>query len=128
MDRVRVNERSTKLIEFDVLDEDGAGVPAANLTTAQLTLYDMDTAAPGESPDESILNDRDAQDVLNVNDVTISSVGHVEWTMQPDDNVIVTSRRQLERHRAQFLFTWVGGEFRQEIEIEVLNLRLTPHV
>lgn len=123
IDRVRVNEESTKVIEFDILDEDDEGVPATSLATATLTLYDMDTFTSDVSPDEGIINSRDGQNVLNTNDVAIDSEGHVIWTMDPDDNPIVTERRQVERHRALFLFTWSGGQFKQEIEIEVVNLR-----
>jgi hypothetical protein len=124
IDRVRVNEGSTTVIEFNVLDADGAAVPAASLTLATLTLYDIGTYVPG-SPVVGILNSRDQQDVNNDHDVTISdsTTKLVTWTSQPDDHVIVTPRRQLERHRAQFHFEWATGEFNYELEIEVVNLR-----
>lgn len=123
MDRIRVNEGSTKVVEFDILDEAGDGVPAADLDTATLRLYDLDTYVPGGSPAQGILNDRDEEDVLDTNDVDIDADGHVTWTMQPEDNQIVTPRRQIERHRALFAFTWDTGAYQQEIEIEVVNLR-----
>lgn len=124
LDRFRMTEQSTGIIEGDIVDQDGEAVPAASLTAATLTLYDYDTGAGGGSPAPGIINDRDAQDILNANDVTIDSDGHFIWSVQPDDNVIVTLRRQVERHRAMFLFTWATGEFRYECEINVINLRL----
>ncbi len=123
IDRIRVNEASTKVVEFDILDQAGAVVPAASLTLATLTLYDMETFVPGSSPVTGILNTRDGQTVLNAHDVVIDTAGHVTWTMAPEDNPIVTLRRQVERHRALFRFTWTTGEFLQELEIEVVNLR-----
>ena len=123
IDRVRVNEGSVKLLEFDIVNEADEAVSESSLTSAQLTLLDIETYAPGASPATGIINDRDAQDVLNDNNVTIDSEGHVVWTMQPEDNVIVTPRRQVERHRAQFSFAWDEGSFNVEIEIEVVNLR-----
>jgi len=123
MTRIRVNEASTQTVEFDILDENDAGVPAASLTSATLTLYDMDMADLASSPRTGILNARDAQDVLNTNDVAINASGHVVWTMQALDNVIVTARRQLERHRAAFDFVWPTGAFRFDVEIEVVNMR-----
>lgn len=123
LDRVRVNERSTKIIEFDILDENGDGVPAASLTDAELTLVDLDTFVPA-SPDTGVINSRLDQDVLNANNVTISSAGHVTWTMQAADNVVINTRRQVERHLAKFYFAWSGGQFRYEFEIDVLNLRI----
>jgi len=128
MESVRVTEGSTHVIAFDLLDQADAAVPDTLLTEATLTLFDWETGAGsgGGSPVPGILNGRDAQDVLNDNDVTIDTVGHVIWTMQPDDNVIVTARRQVERHRAQFHFVWPTGEFWYELEIEVVNLRRLP--
>lgn len=115
-------------IEFDILDREGEPVPVAGILTAELTLRDWDTgAARVGSPYDAIINNRDSQDVLNLNDVTLSdspTVGHVLWEMQPADNVILTDRRQVERHRATFHFTWNGGEFYKEYEILVNNLRL----
>lgn len=124
IDRIRdVNERSSKVVTFTLKDQAGAPVPAASLTAAELTLYDVETYE-NASPAVGILNDRQGQNVLNLNNVTIHSTsGLVTWTMQPEDNVIVTERRQVERHRAMFHFAWSGGSFDYECEIEVVNLR-----
>ncbi len=124
LDRFRFDEQSSGCIEGDIVDREGAPVPDSSLLSAELTLYDWDTGAGGGSPRPGIINDRDQQDVLNTNDVTIDSDGHFIWSIQPEDNIIVTNRRQIERHRAMFLFTWATGEFRYECELDVNNLRL----
>lgn len=129
IERFRFDEGSSGSIEFDILDRDGEGVPVAGILSAELTLYDWDTGAAGtgDSPRPGIINNRDAQNVQNLNDVTLSdavTIGHVLWLVQPEDNIIVTNRRQIERHRAMFLFTWSDGEFRFECELLVTNLRL----
>ena len=125
IDRIRVNESSSRTVTFTLLDNAGAAIPLSAISTAQLTLYDLDTYVPGASPAEGIINSRDAQDVLNANDVTIHSTsGLVTWAMQPDDNIIVTLRRQVERHRAEFRFvTTNGAELDYQFEVEVVNLR-----
>lgn len=124
MDRFRCQEDSTFVISGTILDQDDAAVALAALTAATLTLFDLDTYEPGSSPVTGILNERDAQDVLNMNNVTIHATsGLFTWTLQPDDNVIVTPRRQVERHRALFTFTWSAGSFNYECEIEVVNRR-----
>lgn len=124
MDRFRFTELSSGAIEFDIKDQDGAAVPAASLTAATLTLHDLETYDPGSgSPVVGIINSRDHQDVLNNNRVSEDSSGHVIWSVQPDDNPIITARRQLERHRAKFYFEWASGSFNYECELEVLNLR-----
>lgn len=127
--RFRFDEQSSGSIEFDILDREGELVSVSGITTAELTLFDWDTGAAGlgASPRPGIINGRDTQDILNANQVTLSdtpTVGHVLWELEPDDNVIVTDRRQVERHRAMFYFAWADGEFRFECEIDVNNLRL----
>jgi hypothetical protein len=120
-----ITERSSRTVTFTVADNAGTAVPLASIATAGLTLYDCDTYVPGASPTVGVLNGRDAQDVKNLNNVTIHSTsGLVTWAMQPDDNVIVTLRRQVERHRAEFRFVTTGGaEIDYQFEIEVTNLR-----
>ncbi len=129
IDRIRVNERSSKVVTFTILDDAGLPVPVSAISVATLTLYDFQTGQIGGSPQVGILNNRQDQDVLNANDVTIDSAGLVTWIMQPEDNIISTERRQIERHRAMFSFTWsigsptIAGASTYECEIEVVNLR-----
>lgn len=84
-------------------DETGAVVPAASLTALELTLWDVLTG--------TVVNSRDAQNVLNTNNVTVDGNGGLVWDIQPADNAIVrtTSTPFPERHRAMFYFTWSGG-------------------
>ena len=126
IERFRFDEQSSGCIEGDILDREGEPVSVDALTAAELTLFDWDTGANGVglSPRDGIINDWDSRDILNANNVTIDSAGHFLWNIQPEDNVIVTNRRQIERHRAMFLFTWADGEFRFECELDVVNLRL----
>lgn len=135
--RLRFSELTSSRIVGTILDRSGNLISGAALSAATLTLYDLLTATGG-SPDPSIINGRDAQDVLGVgsppeqNGVTIydspqtdtdGSTYNFEWLLSPEDNVIVTERRQIERHRAMFHFVWPDGEMRAEFEIEVVNLR-----
>ena len=137
MTRLRFTELTSARVVGTIQDRTGTVVSAASLTDATLTLYDLLTATGG-SPDPSIINGRDHQDVLGVgspaeqNGVTLysslqtdtdGSTYNFEWLLDPEDNVIVTPRRQLERHRALLHFVWPNGEMRAEFEIEVVNLR-----
>jgi hypothetical protein len=123
--RIRLNERSSRTVTFTLKDNADVVVPLADIDTATLTLFDLDTYVPGASPAEGIINSRDAQDVLSANNVTIHATsGLVTWAMQADDNPIVTARRQVERHRAEFHFVVNGVELHADpIEFEVVNLR-----
>lgn len=137
MTRLRFTELTSARVVGTIQDRTGAVVSAGSLTEATLTFYDLLTATGG-SPDPSIINGRDAQDVLGVgspaaqNGVTIyddlqtdpdGSTYNFEWLLSPEDNPIVTARRQVERHRVMFHFVWPTGEMRAEFEIDVLNLR-----
>ena len=125
IERLRANEQSSRTVTFTLLDNASLPVLFADVATAQLTLFDMDTYVPGGSPVTGIINTRDAQNVLNTNDVTIAATsGLVTWSMQPEDNLIVTVRKQIERHRAEFRFvTTSGAELDYQFEVEVVNLR-----
>lgn len=127
--RERFNEGASGFIRAQIVDQAGDAVEVASLTSATLTLYDVDTGSADVSPAEGIINSRDQQDILPAgspfeeNDVEYEASGYFQWNLQPEDNIIVTPRRQVERHRAMFIFTWNGGSFPYELEIEVVNLR-----
>lgn len=124
MDRFRCQEASSFVISGTILDQASTPVPLASISAATLTLYDIDTYDASGSPIDGIINSRNAQDIRNAHDVEIHATsGLFTWTMEPDDNPIITSRRQVERHRALFTFTWTGGSFNYECEIEVVNRR-----
>ncbi len=135
--RLRFTEQTSARVVGTILDRLGVMVPARDLTAATLTLYDLETYTPG-SPSDGILNGRDRQDILgggspaSENGVTLydslqtdpdGTTYNFEWLLDPADNAIVTERRQIERHRAQFRFTWANGNMNTEFEIEVINLR-----
>jgi len=59
------------------------------------------------SPTTDIVNSRNAQNVLNANNCTLSTAGVFEWALQPTDTVLL-STGQTERHVA--LLEWVGPD------------------
>lgn len=108
-----INERTTaKYTSEPLLDETGTAVAGSIMSTATLTLYDERT--------KTILNSRNAQNVNNANNVTISDAGVVEWTMQPADNAIVNDRLPSEVHVAVFDFRWDSGTSRAVHEVKFL--------
>ena len=98
----RVREKSSGKYTAVLKDETGAVIPASALTAITLTLYDLATNA--------IINNRDGQNVLNANNVTIDNSGNLVWSVQAADHALVrTSGRPLEKHRAVFEYTWSSG-------------------
>jgi len=99
-------ETTTGLLTFALVDSGGAGVPVSMLTTLTLTYYDVISG--------TIVNARNAQNVLNANDVSVVTAGFpavttVEWQIQPADTPMVEPELALEYRVAQFRWTWDSG-------------------
>lgn len=109
-----INEQTTGLLRFQLVDEAGAHFALAGLLTLTLTSYDKVSG--------NILNARDNQNVKNANNVTISATGLVTWHLQPDDTVIVWDTVGSEVHVAFFEWTWNGGQQSVELYYTVRNL------
>lgn len=110
-------ERTTRRYGATITDLDGVTpVPAASLATMTLTLYSLHSQA--------VINARNAQNVLNANNVTIDANGVLTWEVQPADNPILDDTLAVERHRALFAWTWGGGSKagKHEVDFEVRNL------
>lgn len=114
----QVHEKENATFTATLEDSTGTPIPLAQLVTLTLTLYDVDT--------ESIVNSRDAQNVLNTNNVTVHSTsGLVTWEMQTADNVLTTTTKATELHIALFQWTWGTSPVRagrHEVGIRVTNL------
>lgn len=127
------NERTTKRISFQFVDEDQIALGSNTvLSTVTLTLYNF--------VDASIINNRTNQDVLGgsktgQNNVTISASAALVWYVQALDNVIVDTTipiGHLEEHIAFFRWTWDpadGNGVRsnsKEIRIQVKQMNKVP--
>lgn len=112
-----VNQDSTCKLEFQLVDFDGVGIGASNITTATMSLYDRDSGA--------IINSR-----TNVNvKPFFDGSGNFSFTLTNLDNVLVNENsRGPEVHLAIFTITCtVGAEavvLKETIEILVNNLIL----
>lgn len=95
-------EKTSPKITATIKDEDGNPVAAGSLNTLTLTLYNLDDAAG------TIINSRNAQNVLNANNVTVSGGGVLTWSVQSLDTIIIGSGNY-ERHRAVFEWTYSSG-------------------
>ena len=111
-----IKEQETGVFSFTIRDEDGVVIPASQLTAVLFTVYVPTSGA--------IVNTRNAQNVLNQNNVTISEAGVVAWTQQIADVTILDDTLEMETHRCLFLFTWQGGARSKpyEVDFELENL------
>ncbi len=81
---------------------DAGGTATPRISTLTLTLKDAAST--------SVVNSRNAQDVLNANNVTVDSAGALKWLIQPGDTALLDSSRAVEEHLARFTFAYVDTD------------------
>jgi len=111
-------EKTTPTLTANLEDENGAPVEKTALATLTLTLYVKGT--------NTIINSRNAQDILDRNGVTVTETSTetiIEWEMETADTAVIGTR-QSEEHRA--VFEWTYGTpvktGRHVIDMTVVNL------
>ncbi len=92
-----IDEDTTPEYQVTLLDFDGVAIPDLDLDTLVLTLCDEKTG--------TIINSRDAQDVLNMNNVTVVA-GLVTWNLQAVDTAMHDSDREAEIRVALWEWTY----------------------
>lgn len=81
----------------------GTAIVKANIISLTLTLFNLETSA--------IINGRNAQNVLDVNNGTVATDGKLTLRLGPLDNVIVGTviTGMVQVHVARFTWTWTDG-------------------
>jgi hypothetical protein len=116
-----VLEQATGQFTATVVGNDGVtALPGATLSTLALTLYVIKTDGT-----IAYVNTRNAQNVLNANNVTVSAAGLVTWTLQVADTTLVEVL-PFERHIALWEWTWPAGAGKYEVIFVVKNLTEVP--
>lgn len=114
----RIKEKQTGIYTFTIKDEAGVVIPGSSLTSLVLTVYSAQSG--------TIVNSRNAQNVLNLNQVAVSESGVLTWTQQVADVTILDDTLDEETHRCLFLFGWSsGGQVRShphEVDFLIENL------
>ena len=111
-----LNERTSSAYSAVLTDEFGTPILLVNLASITLTLYALDA-------NQTIINNRNQQDILNANNVTITDAGLV-WTIQPADFAILDNNLAIEPRIALFTYTWASGtrSAHHEVKFLVRNL------
>lgn len=114
-------EESSGRFTATIVAEDGVTpLPAATLSSITLTLYVIKTDGSIE-----YVNGRNAQDILNLNNVTISVAGLLTWAVQVLDTTLVEAL-PFERHVALIEWAWPNGVGKYEFVLVVQNLAEVP--
>lgn len=115
-----IDELCNAKLSFTLRDEDNATITLSAVGTFTLTLYNKSDSRSQYYL--ATINNRNTQDVLNANNVAISSTGTIVWSMQYDDNEILDSDEQEELHIALFNFYYGGKRGNVEFNFYVKNL------
>jgi hypothetical protein len=114
-------EGETPQYTATITDDLGAPLPAASLSTLTLTLYVIKSDGT-----TAYVNSRNAQNVLNANNVTVSGVGLVTWSLQVADTSLIEDL-PFERHIALWEWTWPTARAgKHELMITVKALGEVP--
>ena len=82
-----------------LLDVAGVAIPLTSIVSLTLTLTDAKTGA--------VVNSRNAQNVLNANNVTVNATtGAMQWLVQVADTALYDTSSSIEDHVAKFVWTY----------------------
>ena len=110
-----VNEKSTAIYTAVLRDQNDTIIPLADILTLTITLCTVDG---------TIINSRSDQDALNMNGVTVDSLGVLVFVLDPADTEILfpASTNLFEIHRATFKVSYTGGFSNWDVDINVRNM------
>lgn len=112
-----IEEKCTGQYTAILVNNDGVTpLPGGTLSTLVLTLY----AIKADGTD-GVVNGRNAQNVLNANNVTVDGAGLLTWAIQIGDTTLIEAI-PFERHIALFEWTWPQGAGKHEVVLLVRNL------
>lgn len=112
-----INERSTADYIATLQDTQGNVLAGSAIVSLTLTLYELKSGA--------IINNRDGQNVLNQNDVTVDENGALLFSLQPDDGVIIDADCEYETHRAEFDCVFNAGAGRSTWDVDFFYRNLS---
>ncbi len=114
----QVNRDTTATFTGTLTDASGTVVPSASLTALTLTLYDLNTRSVASG--YGIINNRNLQNVLNANNVTVNAQGVVTFSMVVADNPCIGTQPQ-ERHRMVWRWSTSTEVGSATIDVDVIN-------
>lgn len=112
-----IKEQTSGIYEGQITDLDGStALPLASISTITLSVYVIDRDGVTR-----YINSRQAQDVKNLNDVTISATGALVWSIQTADTRISDGTLPFEDHH--ILFEWTDTSGNQGKRRRLLRVR-----
>lgn len=120
-----IDEGTTPIYTTTLKDEAGLAITGLPFTGARVSYYNMATGAD--------INNRNNQNILNANNVTIDTNGLLTWKLQEADVITTDSGTMppIVQYRAEFVVEWndISSTPRQKthvIEIPITRLVKRP--
>lgn len=111
-----LREKCTGKFTGQLLDHNGASIPGTLLDSLTLSLFVLGN-------ETTYVNNRNNQDVLNKNNVTVDSDGVLTWDIQVGDTAILGVGAR-ETHRALFKWTWETSKAgNAEFDLVITNVK-----
>ena len=111
-----IEEKSSAVYTVTVKDNNGTAIGSGSMDALTLTLVNR--------ADDTVLNSRTDQNVLNANNVTVSGLGVITFTLQAADTAMVDPLREFETHRATFKLTYGTTNTRNwAVDFNIHNLK-----
>ncbi len=122
-DEVTVKQNNTYVITFNLVDEalDPITLPVLGTFVCSQYYYNA-RQTKSDKHHLDIINGRDAQDVLNANNVVVTTNGTVTWTVQAEDTAKLNSKLDEEVHITMFQWHWNGNRNNYEITFNVQSV------
>jgi hypothetical protein len=113
-----IAEGTTPRYEATLLDPGGTPIPAIDMTTLTLTLYDSVTHA--------VVNSVQDVNILNAGRGTFDALGNLAITLTTGDTAILDDTKRSEKR--VMLIEWVAGSItgRHEVVFKIKNMVLVP--
>lgn len=124
------DENNSYKIEFNIVDtETGAKISLSQLGTLQCTqFYYNPDLLTSDSKHLATINHRYNQDIKNANNVVVSTTGTVTWTVQPEDNIKLSTLQDSETELHIALFVWKYGNNKQNSHAFFNYVRRVPYI
>jgi len=102
-------EKTSPILTGELIDEDGDALVTTDVSSVVFTLYNLDESS---SP---VINSRTAVQVLvgapsTTGEFAVDAQGKFRMKLVVADMAITDQKRSVERHVAQFLFSWLDDQ------------------
>ncbi len=123
-----LDEKNSYKYTFTVTDsETGNKLPLSSIATLLCTQFYYNSAdLTADSFHLATINGRYNQNVLNANDVTITTSGTIVWLIQPEDTTKLNTALDDELHVA--LFTWMYSTGKQNSHMFFNYISRVPYI